>query len=81
MEVIINNKTFTLLPLNKERREMFCEIICNPPKIDEKNQKRYLYAILQNEETNWFKKIFKYKTYVKEKKGGLKTISKGKKKK
>ena len=80
MEVIINNKTFTLLPLNKERREMFCEIICNPPKIDEKNQKRYLYAILQNEETNGSKKSLNTKPMLK-KKGGLKTISKGKKKK
>ena len=67
MEVIINDKTFTLLPLNKERRDLFCQIICNPPKIDEKNQKRYIYALQQNEEKNWFKKIFKPKTYTKEK--------------
>jgi len=67
MEVIINDKTFTLLPLNKERRDLFCQIICNPPKIDEKNQKRYIYALQQNEEKNWFKKIFQPKTYDKEK--------------
>lgn len=67
MEVIINDKTFTLLPLNKERRDLFCQIVCNPPKLDEKNQKRYIYALQQNEEKNWFKKIFKPKTYTKEK--------------
>lgn len=67
MEVIINDKTFTLLPLNKERRDLFCQIICNPPKLDEKNQKRYLYALQQNEKTNWFKKIFKPKKFQKEK--------------
>lgn len=62
MEVIINDKTFTLMPLNKERRDLFCQIVCNPPKLDEKNQKRYLYALQQYEEIksqNWFKKIFK----------------------
>lgn len=67
MEVIINDKTFTLLPLNKERRDLFCHIICNPPKIDQKNQKRYIHALQQNEESNWFKKIFQPKTYAKEK--------------
>jgi len=68
MEVIINDKTFTLLPLNRERRDLFCQIICNPPKLlDEKNQKRYLYALQQNEQKNWFKKIFQPKTYAKEK--------------
>ncbi len=67
MEVIINEKTFTLLPLNKERRDLFCQIVCNPPKLDEKNQKRYLYALQQNEQKNWFKKIFQPKTYAKEK--------------
>lgn len=69
MEVIINDKTFTLLPLNKERKELFCQIVCNPPKLDEKNQRKYLYALQQNEKLkkqneklkkqNWFKKIFK----------------------
>lgn len=62
MEVIINDKTFTLLPLNKERRDLFCQIVCNPPKLDEKNQKKFLYALQQYEEIksqNWFKKIFK----------------------
>lgn len=67
MEVIINDKTFTLLPLNKERRDLFCQIVCNPPKLSEKNQKKYLYALQQNEKINWFKKIFQPKTYVKEK--------------
>jgi len=67
MEVIINDKTFTLLPLNKERRDLFCQIVCDPPKLDEKNQKRYIYALQQNEEKNWFKKIFQPKTYDKEK--------------
>jgi hypothetical protein len=68
MEVIINDKTFTLLPLNKERRDLFCQIVCNPPKLREENQKRYLHALRQSEEKNWFKKIFKPKTYAKEKK-------------
>ena len=67
MEVIINDKTFTLLPLNKERRDLFCRIVCNPPKLSEKNQKKYLYALQQNEKINWFKKIFQPKTYAKEK--------------
>jgi hypothetical protein len=71
MEVIINDKTFTLLPLNRERRDLFCQIVCNPPKLDEKNQRRYLYALQQYEEIksqNWFKKIFKPKKFQKEKK-------------
>ena len=71
MEVIINEKTFTLLPLNKERRELFFQIVCNPPKLDEKKQRRYLYALQQNEKLkkqNWFKKIFKPKKFQKEKK-------------
>ena len=67
MEVIINDKTFTLLPLNRERRDLFCQIVCNPPKLDEKNQKRYIYALQQNEKINWLKKIFQPKTYAKEK--------------
>ena len=67
MEVIINDKTFTLLPLNKERRDLFCQIVCNPPRLSEKNQKKYIYALQQNEKINWFKKIFQPKTYAKEK--------------
>ena len=68
MEVIINDKTFTLLPLNKERRDLFCQIVCNPPKLDEKNQKRYLYALQQQKQKNWLKKIFKPKEFKNEKK-------------